>query len=181
MRLASRIESSFMTVPRRRPALRLMSGAAAALLGLLVAQGHAQETEPQQAQRSDSTRFSGVSDPGFRPFPKDGEELTVIENRHAATNIDITAIRNRIHLLTQELNDLKLLRSLQASKSYSGNIEDRTPDSIDLTARVIGLKEMPLPDMEPKEGQVIFWNGSGWELQTPPDYIITGPKGTVLN
>lgn len=162
-------------VPAFALSAALLAGPAAA------SDGAGTAAAAQGAPHIDSTEFQGVGDPGFRPFPEDGEELTIIENRQRSTNVDITAIRNRIRHLTQELNELRLLRDIRVNKTFSGNIEDRTPEARDLLARVIGLKEMPLPDVEPQEGQVIFWNGSSWELQTPPRHIITGPKGTIID
>jgi len=146
----------------------------------LPAVGQARAEEPVAMPSGDSTSVGTVEDPKFRPFPDKGEEVTVIQDKSTDTEIDITNIRNRIIELRQQLNDIKTMIHLEVSKNFAGNIMDVSPDSVDLDARVIGLKEKDLPNVEPKEGQVIFWDGAKWQLAEPPPYIITGPKGTVL-
>lgn len=136
--------------------------------------------EPVSMPAGDSTTVDTLDDPKFRPFPDKGEEVTVIQDKSTDTEIDITNIRNRIIELRQQLNDIKTMIHLEVSKNFAGNIMDVSPDSVDLDAKVIGLKEKDLPNIEPKEGQVIFWDGAKWQLTEPPPYIITGPKGTVL-
>lgn len=128
-------------------------------------------------ERGDSTTDPVGGEVGYRPPPEGDQEIDLIEQKVTLIRQDIEILKNLLTDMTSRLQLLKDKTVVRPDLNFSGNMIDDTPEEENFTAKVVGLLGEPLPqEVPPQEGQVIFWDGTNWVLQTPPAYIVTGPK-----